>query len=830
MLHLPCDLDPRFASALRRYGDMDLHKMATGPFAHSGRNSKTNHRRRPLCSFAARLVLGTAFVAPVQAGANDLFIDLNTIGFDPSRTNGTVAFPGPGDTLTLTEGTPIVIRDAAGIDVFRADGVLVTNNGSIITSGTDAGVNNLDPNSFGYGDGIFVFESDNATIINNGSVSVGDFFSNALYHWQGENSTTINNGSILIREDILEDNPDWSTWTPPPNNPTEPNPHIVPSTGQPFVTAGASAGIRIDAYDNREDENLPSVALGGHYAENNGTIISYAVQSRGIYIDGANFWTIDDDNDPNTPDVTDDAFFSVDSTLVNNGRILMLATTPSSGIYDASGMRAEAHDATIINNGYIEIRPEGFGIDYNGANGTVINDGTILAFNEDSHGIEHYRNGTTVPADLKPSYTENRGYISVKGDNNHGVSLTGHVGHRFVNSGTVFSHSGYSIEAGDGNQPLLQEDRNIVTLLDGSLLFGDVFVDLRTAEYTSMNFGDGLNATVRFEDGLHMGNGRGSDLPASFWSAHDSHVFDAATNAVYVADLDSYAQQDQAFWEMSALLQDAVDDGVASSGQVAIPALAMLPSDGTEQLGPATNRWAGLFGGGLFAEADGAAPAYDAYSGGVVIGANAEPFGVFGGVAATIVRGDEEVSYETRLATAFGGVTGQVATGIDYSVLAGLALYQTERDVADNRVSGGIDTDTVTYPSIFLSPSIRVDGPIDGSSARVRYNAFWQAGHTFSFPGGTNLSVDDRFAHMVEARLQMQHDLGLGRVIYGVGGIWADGPDMSFDLMGVSRTSPYDDGLSARAFARFDGGFWTVQVGYDTKRQATGSLAAKFEF
>ncbi|WP_434054773.1 MAG: hypothetical protein RDA78_07855 [Roseibium sp.] len=781
------------------------------------KNPLANRRHLPL---TCALLCSTAIALALPANATDLLISMDHPLFDTTRANGAITIPLDVTTVTLAEGTEINITDAVALEIFSRPGVTVTNNGTLYTSGLNAGTNALDPQSLGYGDGIFVLGSDNARIVNNGLISIGDYFANAIFGYDADQYTVVNSGNILIRPDILEDNEDYASWTATPQQTV--NPHLDPDTGLPCQTAGASAGVRINSF--LEVTDAASIGLGGHYVVNNGTITSYAVQSRGIYLDGASYVT-----DSVTGAFISDDFFSIYSTAVNNGTILMIGTTPSNGIYDVSGLRAEANHATLINNGYIEIRPQGFGIDYNGNSGTIINNGTILAFNDNSHGIEHYRNGTTVPTDLKIDLTVNTGLISVQGDNNHGITLSGHDGHDLINYGRVFSRDGYSIDVNTfGSGGLGTDDRNTVYLLDGSILYGDAYISNSSLPYTDFRLGDGLNAAVRFD----TTNG---NLPLKITSSH-GHV--VVGDTLYVADLDSYAQQDRVAWSMFSQIQNAIDDGTEArppAGDFAFNGEA----DGM------ANRWARVFGGWVQEPGDDDVsyldpdadhtPGYTGYSVGTIVGVNKSRLSYFAGVAYSSVSGDEDVSYDTHSGTLFGGVAGGFAERLTASLTAGAAYNNTDRDTADNTVTGGIDTDTANYASLFFSPSLLVKGPI-GSSLRVNYLGTWTQGHDFDFSGGTQLDVDGRYSNVIGAQLQMAHNLPVvnetfgTRIRYGVEASYADGQAVGYNLMGTDLETPYDNGFTARGFAALEVGPTYIEAGYNTDEQVSINAGLKLRF
>ncbi|MEL7525011.1 MAG: hypothetical protein AAFN16_04535 [Pseudomonadota bacterium] len=290
---------------------------------------------------------GALLAAPGVAQADDVILD-----FDTFLSNGGLTF-GAGDTFIVQEGVTVETTDAEGVYAWQLDGLTVINNGTIRTFGDY--LHNVPSGTNGYGDGIFIGDSEYATAINNGWISISDTFTNGIYAYEiGNGFTGINNGTIVIEADAAQDNLDDDNGTP--NDTTDDIPVLDPN-GDPFRSAIASAGIRVDAYDA---SNNPST---GHYLVNNGLIQSYVLQSRGMFIDGNGY---------------SGPYQIVDSTMINNGTIEMLSEDPSNGTYDVSGMRIEGHNGTMINNGLVRIVPRGFGLENNGAGGTVLNFGEIL--------------------------------------------------------------------------------------------------------------------------------------------------------------------------------------------------------------------------------------------------------------------------------------------------------------------------------------------------------------------------------------------------------------------------------------------------------------------
>lgn len=747
---------------------------------------------------------GALLAAPGVAQADDVILD-----FDTFLSNGGLTL-GPGDTFIVQEGVTVETTDAEGVYAWQLDGITVINNGTIRTFGDY--LHNVPSGTNGYGDGIFIGDSEYATAINNGWISISDTFTNGIYAYEiGNGFTGINNGTIVIEADAAQDNLDDDNGTPNDTNDDIP---VLDPNGDPFRSAIASAGIRVDAYDA---SNNPST---GHHVVNNGLIQSYVLQSRGMFIDGNGY---------------SGPYQIVDSTMINNGTIEMLSEDPSNGTYDVSGMRIEGHNGTMINNGLVRIVPRGFGLENNGAGGTVLNFGEILIDGENiadsrSYGIEHYRNGDNIVS-AETSLTVNAGKIHATGPTTDGLAISGHSNHRVVNYGRILSEQGYSIRINTG---LFDVDgttigQNTVYLFDGSILFGDVFLSDVSLQNTDFRLGDGLNAAVRFD----TTNG---NLPLDIASRHGHVIVD---DTLYVVDLDSYAQQDQVAWSMLSQIQNAIDDGTEArppAGDFAFNGDA----DGM------ANRWARVFGGWVQEEGDDDVsyldtdadhtPGYTGYSVGTIVGVNKENLSVFAGAAYSSVSGDEDVSYDTYSGTVFGGITKVIAERLNVSLTAGAAYNRTDRDMADNRVADGIDSDTANYASVFLSPSLLVKGPIAGSTFRVNYLGTWTQGHDFDFSGGTQLDVDSRFSNVIGAQVQMAHNLPLvndsfsTRIRYGVEASYADGQSVGYNLMGTDLETPYDNGFTARGFAALEVGPTYIEAGYNTDEQVSINAGLKLRF
>lgn len=336
------------------------------------------------------LILNSAGTSVINYGQISSGNDMNDVGIFSFGSQG-VNVINNGVIKALGE------RDS-GIRVTQSDDATIINNGLIAVE--NVGQQPSTSSGLNVSIGIYVRNSDNVTLTNNGIIDVQRYASVGLYSYNSSNLALTNNGSITIQETAAVENPAGD---------------LAPD-GTKYKT-GQAWGIRADVFN--ASTSVPSV-----YIVNNGTITSYILQSRGMYIDSGNGPT----------------WNSTFSTAVNNGTIQMLSDDPSNGTYDVDGMRAEGHDTPLINNGLIDIRPKGFDLQNIGSGGTVQNFGTILVYNEDSHGIRNAREPGN--AGIGVNRTENYGAIYACGANSHGSSAWNYPWHDVVNAGRVIPFEG----------------------------------------------------------------------------------------------------------------------------------------------------------------------------------------------------------------------------------------------------------------------------------------------------------------------------------------------------------------------------------------------------
>lgn len=823
---------------------------------------------------ACPLFLATALVsAPDVATATDFIVDADT-----TETNGAVGGGNEpiadGDTLTVEEGVTMTIdEDGAGLIVdgsglaagFIFD-VVVTNNGSIYTTGTSAntGTSASAVRSFGFGDAIYVDYATNAMVINNGLIDVGDADAAAMALYRSDNSLSINNSVIDLRNDSV-----YGLFT------TRSDAATLVNNGSIYsYSVSNSRGMRLAAFDpGAASASQADAAKTGHLMVNNGLIQAWK-SSTNTGFRGMELAALQSTGGT-------DYRYIVDSEMYNYGTINVIATRPtglSTNARDIAGMFVNAHDVDVYNFGNIYLGSIGIGVEMQGSGLRQYNYGNIIidaanaespaAANQNpiSAGIESWMNreveddGTT-PIERDSSYRNmvvNAGLIQINNDRDNGMSAgiwtNGGSGHDIYNYGEIRTPNGWSIlyendgQSGAGGY-------NNTYLFDGSILVGDLYINPTAKDWNRFHLGDGYNAVLQFD--VSWGkfvNGVDGPNPDLIYSPNG---FVLLNDTIYTFDLESYAQQDQAAWSLVSMIQNTVDEETASR----------LPSgdfgfngDGEAGL---SNKWARMFTGWVHEDGDGAVVVgddinderdggYSGYSAGTIVGVNKPDrsyfFGAAYGYLESIDEMDNDTGYDTHSASLFGGVAGTFKDRFDLSLIAGLTANHTQRDVADNRVLSGIDTVDANYGSVFLSPSLLVDGPW-GSSLRLNYLGKWTQSHTYELYGGEELKVDQRFTSIVGTQFQMTHDIPMmqnvpligeqyrARIRYGVEGHYAFAPDIrgTVTLGGLPKTgpglaTPYDDGFSARGYAGLDIGPVFFEAGYNTDEQVSVNAGLKIRF
>ncbi|WP_420333101.1 hypothetical protein [Roseibium sp.] len=798
------------------------------------------------------LFLATALlVAPGVANSADIIISVDTNETNGDATN--LPSPGNGESLIVNEGVTMTIdEDGAGLTVIGVSDVVITNNGSIYTFGTEndcgfdetgAGCAGNEQNtsgekSFGYADGMYIVGADYAQVTNNGLIDVDDYRGTAMFV-QGESALITNNNQITVRGEYgigmsLGRGSDA---------------YLLNNGTITMNLASNVTGMNVFGWNPADDLGDPTdnrfATTTGHLLVNTG-VIEWVKDSTntgfiGMRMDGT------DEEATGVPDEYDQYRYIVDAQMYNYGTIRVILTAPpgdSGAAYHAAGMRTAAHNVDIYNYGTIDIGSTGRGIDATGSGLGVYNYGTIIVDggNADptnngllSVGMEvfldrailNYGDATTdilrtdgTEADYR-NKAVNAGLIRINNTRatlGAGVHIKGDSGQDFYNYGTVISPNGWSLllDADDGQGSTGIPYKNNAYLFDGSILVGDLNVNPYSRVEWNLHFGDGYNAALRFDDTenqiwysnrIHLGGA----FPTGF---HSPNGFVLVDNVAYVVDLESYSQQDQTTWSMVSMIQDAVDEETKTR-----PPEGDFAFNGDGSGGP-SNKWARMFAGWVYDPGDGAVVVgdeasderdggYNGYSAGTIVGVNKAERSYFFGAAYSQVSSiddmDNDTGYETYSGTLFAGISSTLRERFNLSMTTGVSFNHTDRDIADNRSVTGLDSVTANYVSAFLSPSLLVDGPW-GSSMRLNYLGAWTQDHSYELSGGEELKVKKRYAHVFGSQFQMVHDIPMmenvpligerfpARVRYGVEGHYALGSDIksTVTLPGFTR---YSDSL-----------------------------------
>lgn len=773
--------------------------------------------------------------------------------------------------------------DAYGIFLRFSDDSTIINNGTIWMPDQDE-ITNGSRGSFSRAIGVNA--SHNALVINNGTISEGSHSAEAAVTiYNSGAATVINNGLLEVRTDAAE------TVTETVNV-------VGGGTKTVDFTSASMSAMRVHAYYDRNYESnfgglLDDIgtaaerldpanwALPGHHMENNGTIRSYVLGSRGMYLrayDGGDLYDTDVAPYTNPDDgldynITGDFIYLTDSLLVNNGRILMESDDLSGFTHNVYGMSIEGHDATAINNGYIYIRPFGYGMQTGGSGVELYNYGTIVMdhnnvdvdANQPSAGMYSFQDREletqtwTLDSDPDVSFVlevgrldnsvrnllVNAGVIRVNNSRSAGIYIQNESGHDVYNFGTIWAPNGYSLYlTGDDLIPGV-EDR--IYLMDGSILVGDVLMNRRSKKSTRFVLGDGFNGAVRFETDTSVLQTNPS-RPILVTSRNGYAV---VNDTLFSLDMEGYSQQDQTTWSMVSMIQDAVDEGTATrppAGDFA------FNGDGGEGM---SDKWAQMFAGWVRDPGDGAIGldyngtdehegGFNGYTAGTIIGVNKPERSYFVGAAYSKVDSidwmDNDTGYDTHSGTLFGGIATTLKERFDLSLTAGVSYNHSNRELADGRLTSGIDTVSADYASVFLSPSLLIEGPI-GSSLRLNYLGGWTQGHSYKLSGGELLKVEQRHNHVVGAKFEMVQNIPKfsdrfrARFRYGAEASYADGADIASDvtLSGFTKqagdmSTPYNNGFSAGGFAALDIGPAFIKAGINSDEQVTVNAGVTLRF
>ncbi|MEL6197725.1 MAG: autotransporter domain-containing protein, partial [Pseudomonadota bacterium] len=531
----------------------------------------------------------------------------------------------------------------------------------------------------------------------------------------------------------------------------------ITNTGT-ISTAGASAEGILSAGENATITNTGAIATVGAFSDglnaegdaasisHGGTIDTVGFAADGITSSGDDaVITVDEGAEITTGDGFADGIESegVNASIANDGLIQTLGD-------DANGILSEGDDAAIVNTGSIATAGEGaVGILSEGDRGVITNAGDelILTTGEGADGIRTTGDGTAVTND---------GAVVVLGAGSSAVFLDADDG-TLVNNGLLEAtgEDSFALQGGDGDQTVtLKNGSRIVGAIDlgGGIdtvnieIQGPVASQLLTLGGTEVVNANGeINVLVAPQ---------GDDALVQIVDLTAPSVFNEANAAVTGSAHRAILGRDRA-------------RGAAASESSAEDA-------GKAAAGAASTAWISGFGARRERGNDGATLAFDHEYAGLITGYERDLGGVTVGVTGGFAFGTIETditSQEADVQTFFGGVYLALPTGlfdITGSVLAGIERYDNERFVTDNlagSVTAQSDVDnTFVSASLTAETEIELGGGVTlRPSASASYNASFFGDAAESGAGAANLDFDSRTAHTFGTRAQLAagYDAGL---------------------------------------------------------------------
>ncbi|WP_169054471.1 autotransporter domain-containing protein [Nitratireductor sp. XY-223] len=547
---------------------------------------------------------------------------------------------------------------------------------------------------------------------------------------------------------------------------------------------------------------------------NRGTI--NGLNEDGIYVDWSDYATVT--NDGTIISGADDGIAFDDSLYIraiNNGTIKAAD----------DGIDLDRSDyAVVINNDTIESDEHGFDID-DSENFTAINNGSIKAsgdgvdFDENNKGtiinnntIEAVKHGVDITDNNLDTKVINNGLIEA-GDNGINVWIASN-GTQVINNGTI---------DGDDYGIRVRSSLNAVITNNGTIAGGDYAIHINgISDDATVNLlaGSVIDGGVLFDGpGLTLNIGEGLNLYFSYAGTIETPNFDIPhvhTNGViYTVDPSGFALS-QAFIQTTAdAVHEAVRDGAGrgnsfGGGFSGTGTFAYGTGDpGFDTAGP--RGWVSGFGGYQQQNGTGNTTGGDQAYGGIVSGGGLalkdRIYGAFlGGSYARL-----ETDYDTQkieAASFYGGLYGGTRSGpywISGALLAGYSEFSSDRIVANNTVTGGLETASADYGGYFISPSVTVGRSI-GERTEIsvggHYAGLFLDGYTES-GSSTNLTVAGRAAHVAAVRAKATYLAGQQQMWNGLVSVetWA-GIDGVFNFGDDVEAS-----VAAGAFDAFSASF-----------------------
>jgi hypothetical protein len=302
-------------------------------------------------------------------------------------------------------------------------------------------------------------------------------------------------------------------------------------------------------------------------------------------------------------------------------------------------------------------------------------------------------------------------------------------------------------------------------------------------------------------------------------------VYTTAGDVIYVVDGTGFAAADKAAFASGGLVSSALTSRGNGTALV------------TQGVAGAT-RWVKYLGAGLFDNGSSGTAAYYSVGGGFALGADhADGRGTHGGIVVNQTKTTNSASSSLATTGAFGGISRAVGNG-EFALTAGYLQNQSDRQIANNVIVGGIETASANYGSVIFNPSITLPGALGAANGlfTVSYLGLYTMGYTET--GATaNLTVAGRMSHQLEAKVQLTSILADNMALrYGVDARYRTAADSSFTLVGSPFTiANANNGASGRAFFGVDmtaesGGARTLELGISSDGQTDAAFTFRTSF
>ncbi|MES0871382.1 autotransporter outer membrane beta-barrel domain-containing protein [Pseudovibrio sp. SCP19] len=523
--------------------------------------------------------------------------------------------------------------------------------------------------------------------------------------------------------------------------------------------------------------------------------------------------------------------------IINSGAILASSSDDTAGGIDVTNDNSGGSEGVLITNtGSIlseaDVQARAINVRHYDETGSIsiVNAGTL----ESNAGVGAGA-GIVAISDAQEDdiFISNSGTVHATGEDFSTGIYASHVQDQdqsitLVNSGRI---------TGEAALELISNEVNL-QLENGSVIDGTFFVN---ANEMAVNIENGLNLALTYE------TRSGVSDPDVTVSSEMPVVHDAVQNKIYSADLTSLALPGYYLQTLSNAAQGTAEQGINSTSS--------SEEDSTPLL------WGKAFGGYETQSANGESPEITQAYGGLLSGAfrqtGEHTFGIFaGGVYNTLENQHKTLKLDSQ--TAVVGVQARINKErfwVDATMIGGYAWFDSERQVANNTVAGGLETAKADYSGYLLAPSLALGLRVServSLSTRGQYAGLF-VGEIDETGSEANLTTEDYSAQVASIRAQMDvqayssenengtfesalrfgadafFDLGTNSESVQLGGLPINLPDLDRDAItagfaGVSLNYASKDGLWSV------GGDIEGRFGSDTYADLRGSLGFKLRF